>query len=74
MAALASMPSTVAASTFRNGGGAIKANRQRAAFNGSDTERLSRMAAATAQGAFAARWTFQGFSRHRTTPRKQSGR
>ena len=48
--------------------------RQRAAFNGRDTERFSRIAAATAQGAFAARWTVQGFSRHSTTPSKQSGR
>ena len=64
----------VAASTWRKGGGSLNANRQRAAFNGRETERLSRIAAATAQGAFAARWTVQGFSRHRTTPSKQSGK
>ena len=64
----------VAASTWRKGGGAIRANRQRAAFNGSETERLSRIAAATAQGALPPEWTVQGFSRHRTTPSKQSGR
>ena len=45
----------VAASTCRKGGGSTKASRQRAAFNGRDTDRLSRIAAATAQGAFAAR-------------------
>ena len=45
----------VAASTCRKGGGSIKASRQRAAFNGRDTERSSKIAAATAQGALAAR-------------------
>jgi hypothetical protein len=55
MAALAKRPSMVAASTCRNRGGSIKANRQRAAFNGRDTDRFSRIAAATAQGALAAR-------------------
>src|SRR6476646_6158652 len=73
MAALASRPSMVAAKTWRNGGASISATRQRAAFSGSDTARLSRITASSDQGALADKRTVQGFCRHTTTARKHSG-
>ena len=74
IAMLASRPSMVAASTWRYGGGSIRATRQRAAFSGRDTARFSRIAAVTAQGALADSATAQGFSRHNTTASRHSGR